>query len=189
MILVRHGQSEFNVVYGKTRRDPGIRDPILTPLGWRQARYTAEYLAGYPIKRIICSPYRRALQTAEIVAGAFDIDFEINPDVGERAAFICDIGSVRSDLQKSWPALRFDHIEEEWWPPLEESEHALDQRCQQFRRHMVKNGDWANTLVITHWGFIRGLTGHQVGNCAVVRFDPSQVHPGGGHIVSTPDVC
>ena len=38
MILIRHGQSEFNVVYGKTRVDPGIRDPRLTALGERQAQ-------------------------------------------------------------------------------------------------------------------------------------------------------
>jgi broad specificity phosphatase PhoE len=189
MILVRHGQSEFNVVYGETRRDPGIRDPILTTLGHRQATSTATFLANYPIKRIICSPYRRALQTAEIVAAAFDITFEINPGVGERAAFICDIGTTRSELQQAWPHLRFDHLDEEWWPVLEESEQSLDQRCQTFRHQMVATGDWTNTLVITHWGFIRGLTGHRVGNCDVLRFDPSQAHPGGGHVVSTPDVC
>jgi hypothetical protein len=27
--------------------------------------------------------------------------------------------------------------------------------------------------VVTHWGFIRGLTGHEVGNCAAVPFDPT----------------
>ena len=30
MLLIRHGQSEFNVVYSVTRVDPGIRDPLLT---------------------------------------------------------------------------------------------------------------------------------------------------------------
>ncbi|MGY8958404.1 MAG: histidine phosphatase family protein, partial [Alphaproteobacteria bacterium] len=68
---MRHGQSEFNVVYGETRRDPGIRDPKLTPLGLRQAHHTATALADAPVKRIICSPYWRALQTAEIVAAEF----------------------------------------------------------------------------------------------------------------------
>ncbi|MDH3235510.1 MAG: histidine phosphatase family protein, partial [Alphaproteobacteria bacterium] len=33
MILIRHAQSEFNVVYGKTRQDPGIEDPKLTDTG------------------------------------------------------------------------------------------------------------------------------------------------------------
>ena len=30
MILIRHGESEFNVVFNKTRVDPGIPDPALT---------------------------------------------------------------------------------------------------------------------------------------------------------------
>ncbi len=33
MLLIRHGQSEFNVVYSVTRQDPGIRDPKLTVEG------------------------------------------------------------------------------------------------------------------------------------------------------------
>ena len=44
MILIRHGQSEFNVIYGKTRVDPGIRDPKLTELGRRQALAAAKRL-------------------------------------------------------------------------------------------------------------------------------------------------
>ncbi|MBL4721246.1 MAG: histidine phosphatase family protein [Alphaproteobacteria bacterium] len=189
MILVRHGQSEFNVVYGETRKDPGIRDPKLTALGLRQAAHTAALLADTPIKRVICSPYWRTLQTAQVVAAAFDLPFEINPVVGERAAFTCDIGTTRSSLQKHWPGLGFEKIDEEWWPAMEESENSLDLRCRKFRNSMTRSGDWANTLVITHWGFIRALTGHRVGNCAIVRFDPSQAHPGGGHVVSTPDIC
>ena len=45
MILVRHGQSEFNVVYSVTRVDPGIPDPKLTDEGRRQARDVASALA------------------------------------------------------------------------------------------------------------------------------------------------
>ena len=37
VILIRHGQTEFNRVVSVTRRDSGIRDPHLTDLGRRQA--------------------------------------------------------------------------------------------------------------------------------------------------------
>ena len=60
MILIRHGQSEFNVVYGKTRIDPGIRDPKLTALGKRQARAAAETVHEMGIRQLITSPYTRA---------------------------------------------------------------------------------------------------------------------------------
>ena len=53
MILLRHGQSEFNVHMAATRRDPGIVDPRLTEYGHYQATLAAERLAGEPIRRII----------------------------------------------------------------------------------------------------------------------------------------
>ena len=56
MILLRHGQSEFNLHIGAIGRDPGIIDPKLTPLGHVQARHAAEALMGKGITRIIASP-------------------------------------------------------------------------------------------------------------------------------------
>ena len=46
MILLRHGQSEFNRAFGATGRDPGIPDAPLTPLGETQAAAAAEALAA-----------------------------------------------------------------------------------------------------------------------------------------------
>ena len=45
MILIRHGQSEFNLHFSATRIDPGIPDPKLTPLGEAQAEAAAMSLA------------------------------------------------------------------------------------------------------------------------------------------------
>ena len=42
MILVRHGQSHFNLHFSATRVDPGIEDPELTDEGVRQAATAAE---------------------------------------------------------------------------------------------------------------------------------------------------
>ena len=72
MILLRHGQSEFNLHFTATRRDPGIRDPRLTPLGHQQAAAAAEALRGKGITRILASPYTRALQTAAPIARALE---------------------------------------------------------------------------------------------------------------------
>src|SRR5215469_13326906 len=68
MILLRHGQSEFNVAYNATRVDPGIPDPCLTEEGRRQALAAGTVLARHRVERLIASPYTRALETAEIVA-------------------------------------------------------------------------------------------------------------------------
>ncbi len=59
MILIRHGQSEFNVHFNRTGIDPGITDPHLTEAGRAQVRATAEAIqrAGRPIARLLSSPY------------------------------------------------------------------------------------------------------------------------------------
>lgn len=172
MILVRHGQSEFNVVYGETRRDPGIRDPGLTELGRRQAREAAELLRGHGIRRLIASPYARALETAELIAGALGLAVTVEPLVRERRAFSCDVGTPRSELGRRWTGLDFAHLDEQWWPDGEESETEVARRGADFRAGMLKVHDWAEIAVITHWGFVRGLTGELLGNCETLRFDP-----------------
>jgi broad specificity phosphatase PhoE len=181
MLLIRHGQSEFNVVYSATRQDPGIRDPTLTAEGRRQARHAGEALADAGLKRLICSPYRRAIETAEIIAGTLALPLAVDPRVGERAAFSCDVGSSPDELKRRWPALEFTHLDEQWWPSLEESETALMERCRRFHEAMLDDAQWPATGVVTHWGFIRGITGLTVGNGTVVRLGRDRagevVHP------------
>jgi broad specificity phosphatase PhoE len=174
MLLIRHGQSEFNVVYSVTRVDPGIRDPRLTDLGRAQARAAAEALVGEGVTRLVASPYTRSLETAEIIADILDVPISVTPLVGERAAFACDVGTVAPALRASWPRLALDHLDETWWPAMEESEAALLRRCAAFRGEMAQAGDWRGVAVVSHWGFIRGLTGLTVPNGAVLRIDPSR---------------
>lgn len=183
MILMRHGESEFNVVYKKTRVDPGIRDPRLTETGRSQVAQAAGRLRGHGVRRILTSPYARALETATIVAERLAVPVSVDAGIGERAAFQCDIGTPASALRRDWPQLALDHIEETWWPTLVETEAALELRCRGFRSTMAALADWSGTLVVTHWGFIRGLTGHTVDNAQLVTFDPTADHPGGGSVV------
>jgi broad specificity phosphatase PhoE len=172
MILVRHGQSHFNVHFAETRRDPGIVDPRLTEEGERQARAAGESLAACGIRRIVASPYWRTLHTAEIIAERLGLPVAIEPLVRERYFFTCDIGSHRSELSRRWPQFSFGELPERWWPAAEESEAALAERCRGFRDTHVAGESWEGLLVVSHWGFIRGLTGEAVGNGVALRFDP-----------------
>ena len=181
MILLRHGQSEFNLHFTATRRDPGIVDPKLTPLGHEQAEAAAKALAGEGITRIIASPYTRALQTAAPVARALGVPVFINPVVRERYAFACDIGSPRTELASGWPNHDFSTIEEVWWPPIEEPGDSVLGRAALFRGEMASLPDWSNTLVVSHWGFILAMTGLRLGNGEWLRCDPTL--PGPAEIV------
>jgi glucosyl-3-phosphoglycerate phosphatase len=177
MILLRHGQSEFNLHFSATRRDPGIEDPKLTPLGHQQAAQAAEALAGEGLRRIIVSPYTRALETAAPVARRLGLPVVINPIVRERYAFACDVGTPRTELALHWPEHDFSHVDEIWWPSLEEPADALLARAALFRAEMAALPDWADTLVVSHWGFILSLTGRSVGNGEWLRCDPTAAAP------------
>jgi broad specificity phosphatase PhoE len=177
MILLRHGQSEFNLHFSTTRRDPGIIDPRLTPLGHTQAQEAAGQLADQGIERIIVSPYTRTLQTARPVIEALGVPVTIDPIVRERYAFACDIGTPRPELQRGWPEHDFGLIDDIWWPAEEEPEHAIVGRAARFRAGLARRHDWANTLVISHWGFILSLTGQSVANGQWLRCDPTEPAP------------
>lgn len=177
MILLRHGQSEFNLHFTATRIDPGIVDPKLTPLGHQQAEAAAEVLRHEGIARIIASPYTRALQTAAPVARALNLPVMVHPVVRERYKFACDIGSPRIDLERDWPGQDFSGIEEVWWPAIEEQAPSIIDRARLFRAEMSALHDWSDTLVVSHWGFILAMTGISVQNGQWLRYDPTQPAP------------
>lgn len=81
-IFVRHGQSEANA-------NGIIADahPPLTEEGIEQARRTADEIRDLGVTKVVCSPYLRAQQTAETIAGELGIelkDIEILDDLKER---------------------------------------------------------------------------------------------------------
>ena len=173
MIVLRHCQSEFNVHFTRTRRDPGIVDPVLTPLGEQQAEQAALALAGAEITRILVSPYTRALQSVMPIARARGLTPLITPQVRERFAFICDIGSPRSALSRRWAQLDFNHLDEIWWPAGAEAEEAVLDRAARFRSEMAALPDWRTTLVVSHWGFLLALSGTSLENGTFRHVDPT----------------
>jgi broad specificity phosphatase PhoE len=177
MILLRHGQSEFNLHYTATRRDPGIVDPRLTDLGHEQAEQAAVALVDEPIERIIASPYTRALQTAAPLARKLGLPVLVTTAVRERYAFACDIGSAVADLAQSWPGHDFSAIDDVWWPTDREPESHVVDRANRFRAEMAAHPQWRQTVVVTHWGFIMALTGMSVQNGQWIRVDPTAPAP------------
>jgi broad specificity phosphatase PhoE len=177
MILLRHGQSEFNLHFAVTKRDPGIPDPKLTPLGHEHAEQAAEALRGEGISRIIVSPYTRTLQTAAPIIRALGVPAIINPIVRERYAFACDIGTPRSQLARDWPDHDFSHLDDIWWPAVEEPFDGIQARAALFRAEIAALPDWQDTLVVSHWGFLLSLTGLSIANGQWLRCDPAAPPP------------
>lgn len=177
MLLLRHGQSYFNLHFTATRRDPGIEDPELTELGHAQAHQAAEDLADTPITRLIISPYTRALQTAAPFLNRPGIQVEILPQVRERTAFVCDVGSTPAVLAARFPGHDFNHLADCWWGEGRESEDQTIQRARDFQDMMRQREDDATTLLVSHWGFLLALTGESVANGTWISYNPATAAP------------
>lgn len=180
MILLRHGQSEYNHAMSTTGRDPRIPDPSLTALGERQAEAAALALAANdpPIRRILVSPYRRALQTAAPLAARLGIVPEVTGLLRERCASSCDIGRPRMVVAGEWPQLDFSHLDEIWWPRRAETEAQVMGRAAEFLALAAARADWANTVAVCHWGIALAICGESLDNGTWARVDPTAPHRG-----------
>lgn len=168
MILIRHAQSEWNRHFAETRIDPGIPDPELTELGRQQARTLAEQLSSYALNALVASPFKRTLETAEIVASVLNLPISVNALVRERCVFSCDIGSHPDVLKDHNPDIDFSDLEDGWWGVPPESEAAVVERCAQFRADHSDLLARDDIAIISHWGFIRAFTGEEVANATIV---------------------
>jgi broad specificity phosphatase PhoE len=173
-LLIRHAESAWNEHFGWSRIDVGLPDPPLTATGIEQARGAAERLRREGVRRLITSPYQRTLHTASILAEALGVPIEIDPIVRERCAFSCDLGSPPGELAGLWPGLDFSALEEVWWGGVIESWESLSARCAAFRAKMQALPDRHEVAVVSHWGFIRGLTGAELHNTDFVRLDMAE---------------
>lgn len=182
MFLLRHGQSYFNLHFSRTRVDPGIEDPELTPLGMEQAAAAAEKLANAPLSRIIVSPYTRALQTAQPFIARHDAPVDIMHEVRERAAFVCDVGSTPDLLAARFPHHDFAHLPRRWWHPGVEASQETVARANAFRALIAARGDSATTLLISHWGFILAFSGKSAENGEILEYHPARNPPEGADL-------
>ena len=86
-------------------------------------------------------------------------------------------GTPCTELALAWPEHDFSAIEEVWWPPIEETADSVRDRAALFRAEMAALPDWADTVVVSHWGFILSLTGQSVMNGQSLRCDPTAPPP------------
>lgn len=80
ILLTRHGQTEWNLL----KKVQGRADIELNKKGIQQAEETRDFLKNEKIDLILCSPLKRALQTAEIINQGRNIRMIIDERVSER---------------------------------------------------------------------------------------------------------
>src|ERR1700760_3638895 len=78
VLLIRHGQTTWNVEHRLPGQLPGI---ALTEEGREQAKRLAEALKPLPISAIISSPLERAVETAQYIAQGRELSIQLEPDL------------------------------------------------------------------------------------------------------------
>lgn len=82
LVLIRHGESEGN----RDRCFTLTPDVPMTPVGHEQVRAAAEWVATrYRPSAIVTSPFRRARETAAIIAARLGLPVRVEADLRERS--------------------------------------------------------------------------------------------------------
>jgi broad specificity phosphatase PhoE len=147
MLLVRHGQSEWNAA----GRWQGQADPPLTDLGRQQAATAAGRIGSVDV--IVSSDLQRASETAQIISARIGVGpVIIEPDLRERDAGEWS-GLTGAEIDTAWPDFRADGRRPPGWEPDE----VLCRRTLAALDRIAAEYDGAAALVVTHGGVVYAL--------------------------------
>lgn len=143
-------------------------DPDLSDEGVAQIARLPEALARFPISRVISSPQRRAIQTAEPVAAARELSLEIDERFAEYdrdlPAYI-PVEQIRQENPKEWERLAQGHL------PSAVDEDAFRARILAAVDDLVASADAEDTVaVFSHGGVINLLLHEVLGTARLLSF-------------------
>ena len=147
MLLVRHGQSEWNAL----GRWQGKADPALTELGRLQAAHASGRVGAVDV--IVASPLTRALDTAQIISSRIGVGpVVVDADLAERDAGEWE-GLTRAEIEQGWPG----YLAADRRPPGYEGHEVLVGRARAALDRIHADYDGADVLVVTHGGLIGSI--------------------------------
>lgn len=159
LLLVRHGESEWNA----DGRLQGQADPPLSKLGRHQAARMAARLVDEKVDGIVSSDLQRAVDTAQALAGALDIDVAPREDLRE-----VDLGSwtgisraaIEEQDPELWRRWRIEGVE--GWEGGERYAEAM-QRVGGAISDLARQWEGRSVVAVSHGGCIRLATCHLLG--------------------------
>lgn len=150
VLLVRHGQSEWNAV----GRWQGQADPPLTDQGRLQAREASRAIGA--VDAVWASDLQRAVETATIIAAEIGVGpVVIDPDLRERDAGEFS-GLTRPQIEERFPGYLEAHRRPPGWEP---DQHLLD-RALRALHHIAAEVPGGDVVVVTHGGLVYTIEDH-----------------------------
>ena len=161
LLLVRHALP--------LRSDHGEgSDPDLSDDGLAQVARLPEALARFPISRVVSSPQRRAIQTAEPVAASRQLAVEIDERFAEYdrdlPAYI-PIEQIREEFPQEWARMAQGHL------PSAVDEDAFRARVRAAVDDLVASADPDETIAaFSHGGVINVVLHEILGTARLLSF-------------------
>ena len=143
-------------------------DPDLSDEGREQVARLPEALARFPITRVISSPQRRAVQTAQPVAEARGLDIEIDDRFAEydrELPVYIPIEQIRAENPQEWARMAEGRL------PSAVDEDAFRARVRAAVGDLVAAADPEDTVaVFSHGGVINVLLHEILGTARLLAF-------------------
>jgi broad specificity phosphatase PhoE len=161
LLLVRHALP--------LRSDHGEgSDPDLSDAGLAQVARLPEALARFPISRVVSSPQRRAIQTAEPVAASRELAVEVDDRFAEYdrdlAAYI-PVEQIREEFPQEWARMAEGHL------PSAVDEDAFRARVRAAVDDLVASADPDDTIAtFSHGGVINVVLHEILGTARLLSF-------------------
>ena len=143
-------------------------DPNLSYEGLAQVERLPNALARFPICRVVSSPQRRAIQTAEPVAAVRELSVEIDDRFAEYDRDLpvyIPVEQIRAENPQEWVRLAQGHL------PSAVDEDAFRARVRTAVDDLVAAADPEDTVaVFSHGGVINVLLHEILGTARVLSF-------------------
>ena len=160
LVLVRHGQTDYNVKHLLPGQLPGIS---LNEEGRREARATGDAIRALPISAIIASPLERTMETAGYINTDRNLELRTDRDLLD-TDYGRFSGQCYDDLDKAdkrWRRFVSDPLHA---PRGVESFAAVQQRAVRASerwRQAQDVGEWV--ALVTHADLVKLIVAHYVG--------------------------
>ncbi|RJR28301.1 histidine phosphatase family protein [Candidatus Microgenomates bacterium] len=153
ILFVRHGESVDDI----EDRYGGSADFDLTERGREQVTVSAKKISflGEKFEIVLCSPLKRALQTAEIIANQLHLEVEVFEYLKERNLNGVLTGLVRSEAKQKYPEVVETHNR---WEYVDGSERTEDfnNRVKNAIKYLL-NMEYGSVVAVTHGLFLKAF--------------------------------
>lgn len=149
-------------------------DPPLTDHGRRQATRLADWLVFERVDAVVSSPQRRAIETAEPIAAAHDLEVEIVDGLVEydvQADHYIPLDELKATNDPRWRAM----VEGRWY-----ADDGMDDDPERFRARVLVAVDQVierfagrRVVAVCHGGVINVALGAVLGLPDLLWFDPA----------------